>query len=202
MKKLLPLLVFLSACSTSPTPPLKTLPAKEQKIINSCMTCHAPNSQVKGPNLNGLEKWYLKEQAKHFHRGVRGGSAENIKAHMMYKTIQPFKEKEVKRAAAWFAGQERTVKAGSIEGNAKKGEELYKAQCYRCHNHKIGKLFSRSPSLNKLEAWYYLEQMRNFKKGIRGKHKDDEHGIRMVEAVEKLTDQDFKDIGAYLYPAK
>ena len=48
-------------------------------------------------------------------------------------------------------------------------------------NHKL-----KSPALDKLEGWYFIEQMRKFRSGKRGYHSKDEWGKVMASAAKDL----------------
>ena len=60
-------------------------------------------------------------------------------------------------------------------------------------NHKL-----KSPALDKLEGWYFIEQMRKFRSGQRGYHPKDEWGRVMASAAKDLADWDLKNLIAYV----
>jgi cytochrome c553 len=57
------------------------------------------------------------------------------------------------------------------------------------------------PALNRLEGWYFLEQMRKFRKGDRGYHPLDESGRVMAAVSKGITDSSLRDLVAYVVDA-
>jgi cytochrome c553 len=57
------------------------------------------------------------------------------------------------------------------------------------------------PALNRLEGWYFLEQMRKFRSGDRGYHPLDESGRVMAAASKGITDSTLRDLVAYVVSA-
>jgi cytochrome c553 len=49
-----------------------------------------------------------------------------------------------------------------------------------------------------IDAWYMLTQLRNFKTGVRGHHPGDTWGMTMRINAEALSDDDMKDVIAYI----
>lgn len=54
------------------------------------------------------------------------------------------------------------------------------------------------PALNRLEGWYFLEQMRKFRSGERGYHLLDETGRIMAAASKGISNDSLKDVVAYV----
>ena len=152
----------------------------------------------RGPLLEGLEEWYLQHSTERYRSGFRGTHEKDLQGQLMRAAIKDLPEEDVMKAVEWFAGQKRPEVKAYIKGDIKKGEKIYKEECYGCHEHMMGKFFSKSPDLYKLEDWYLLSQLRAYKNGWRDSETDDNHGASMKVAVEPLTDQDFKDVTAYL----
>ena len=55
----------------------------------------------------------------------------------------------------------------------------------------------RGPSLQRLEGWYFLEQMRKFRSGERGYHPLDEGGKAMAVVSKDLSTGTMRDVVAY-----
>ncbi|MBI4264348.1 MAG: cytochrome c [Acidobacteria bacterium] len=72
--------------------------------------------------------------------------------------------------------------AGCARGEARTiptGAQLY-AACESCHGADgQGKVELAAPKLAGLPAWYLTRQLQRFRDGTRGKHPDDERGLRM-----------------------
>jgi len=77
-----------------------------------------------------------------------------------------------------------------------KGEKLYMGECKICHGPKAeGMERKKSPKLAGQHAWYTLSQLMNFKKG-------DRKNATMQGTVSAFTEQEFKDVSAYLETLK
>ncbi len=201
MIKVLSILAFclvLSSCESIADKPVNELELNVQKVVNHCLTCHSTKEMQRGPLLEGLEEWYLDESIDRFKAGHRGTHPKDVQGLLMYSAVKDLPEDDIKQAIEWFAGQKRPQIKAYVKGDIDKGKVLYKERCFGCHEHTMGKFFSRSPDLYKLEDWYLLSQLRAFKKGWRGSETEDNHGASMKVAVDDMNDQDFKDVTAYL----
>ena len=54
-----------------------------------------------------------------------------------------------------------------------------------------------APSLQRLEGWYFLEQMRKFRSGERGYHPQDIGGQTMAAASKEISDRNLRNVVAY-----
>ena len=193
------ILILLSlSCSMANTDKYEELDNRVQTVVNHCKTCHSTKEMQRGPLLEGLEVWYMEETLESFKSGIRGGNKEDIQGQLMYSAVKDLPEEDIIAAVKWFAGQPRPEIKAFIKGDVKAGQKLYKEACFGCHEHTMGKLFSRSPDLYKLEDWYIFQQLRGFKSKIRGSHPEDSHGLSMQGAAQNLSVQDMKNVAAYL----
>jgi len=92
--------------------------------------------------------------------------------------------------------------AGCARGEAHTsptGEQLY-AACEHCHGTGgEGKVELSAPKLAGLPAWYLTRQLQRFKDGTRGKHPDDEKGLRMrAMARQMMSDAEVDAVVAYV----
>lgn len=195
---LLLILALLTSCSTEFTKPVDQLSNKRQNLIKHCLTCHSTVEMQRGPLLQGLEAWYLEEQVEAFKEGSRGGHIKDKNGQLMHSAVKAFADEDLKFAAQWFANQPRPGVKAVIKGDIAKGKALYKEACYKCHDHTMGKFFSRSPDLYKQEDWYLMSQLRAYKTGWRGVDPRDGHGIKMKKAIEPYTIKQMQDVVAYL----
>ncbi len=195
---LLLLITFYVSCSSPNTATFAELDTKTQNTVNLCKVCHSTKEMQRGPLLEGLEVWYLEESLLNFKNGIRGANPEDKNGQLMHAAVKDLPEEDILDAVRWFAGQPRPEIKAFLKADIKSGEKIYKESCYGCHEHTMGKLFSRSPDLYKLEDWYLISQLRGFKSKIRGGHPDDEHGIKMQAAVQPFSHQQLKDVAAYL----
>jgi cytochrome c553 len=76
--------------------------------------------------------------------------------------------------------------------DAVKGAELFK-QCIACHGEKgDGILAQKAPRIAGQHDWYILKQLQDIKAGVTRKNPV------MVPFVSKLSEQDMKDLAAYI----
>ena len=81
-----------------------------------------------------------------------------------------------------------------------RGEKVYQSNCVACHGPDgKGNKALNSPSLVGLQDWYIVRQLKNFKDGIRGSHKDDIYGQSMRPmSMTLINDKAMKDVTAYI----
>lgn len=191
-------LLILLSCSSANRKTFDDLDISLQKTVNFCKVCHSTREMQRGPLLEGLEVWYLEETVLNFKEGIRGGNVEDTSGQLMHSAVKDLPSDDIIAAVRWFAGQPRPEIIAYMKGDTLAGEKIYKDSCYGCHEHTMGKLFSRSPDLYKLEDWYLMSQLRSYKSKHRGTHPEDEHGVQMQAVAQGFTDQQFKDVTAYL----
>ena len=169
-------------------------------MVHECRVCHGTQEAQRGPILDGMEYWYLSEQLQKFHAGIRGQNPENRSEYLMGVGARKINNQvEIAYLADWFAKQEPKPAIRTIQGDEVLGKKLYEQRCIQCHgeraegNHKL-----KSPSLDMLEGWYFIEQMRKFRSGKRGYHPKDEWGRVMASAAKDLADWDLKNLIAYV----
>jgi cytochrome c553 len=77
--------------------------------------------------------------------------------------------------------------------------ELYGARCSSCHAPDGGGLLgSEAPAIANLSATYLARQLRAFRDGVRGGHKDDKTGAVMAGSAAGLSDSEIDDLAAYV----
>lgn len=85
-----------------------------------------------------------------------------------------------------------TISAPTLAQDAAKGAELYK-QCIVCHGDKgDGNPTQKAPRISGQHDWYIVKQLQDIKAGVTRKNPV------MVPIVSKLSEQDFKDLAAYI----
>ena len=186
------------SCSVANTDSIEELSDKTRAVVHLCKTCHSTREMQRGPLLEGLELWYLEKSVIDFKKGIRGGNVEDKNGQLMYSAVKDLPEDDLIDAVRWFAGQPRPEIKAYIKGDVEAGKKLYKENCFGCHEHTMGKFFSESPDLYKLEDWYLVSQLRGFKSKVRGSHPEDERGLSMQNGIQHLTKEDFKAVTSYL----
>ena len=169
-------------------------------LFESCRLCHSNKEMQRGPILNGISADYLYSQLVRFKTGVRGQNSKNSLEALMGTTMSILKTDEDLRAvSAYISSLELKPYIQTVRGDASKGKMLYEASCSSCHGDKAeGKALFKTPAIHKFEDWYMLAQLKSFKYGRRGIHKDDKPGQIMAAAVKSLSDDDLKNIVKYI----
>lgn len=193
-----PSLIALTVVLTSSTLAAQT-PGPAAAVI--CLTCHGPAgdaiSAAPGappvPRLEGQHADYLVKQLRDFKAGKR-------KNDLMKPVLASLGGRQFSELAAHFSRQ-TTERRPSDASSADKGRVLYEEgntatgvpACVGCHQaNGIGA--PRYPRLAGQRPAYVLQQLTNFKQGVRTN--DRAHVMRSI--AEKLTDDEMAAIAAYL----
>lgn len=170
-----------------------------EALVAECMLCHSNKEAQRGPILHGMETWYLMDQLEKFRSGVRGQLASNRSEYLMGVGARKIKsDYELAYVANWFAEQDPLPAIRTVEGNLEDGKQFYTQRCASCHGGKgEGNRLVNAPSLQRLEGWYFLEQMRKFRSGARGYHPRDIGGQAMAAASKEISDRNLRNIIAY-----
>ena len=172
---------------------------RNEALIGECMVCHSNQEAQRGPVLHGMENWYLLDQLEKFRSGVRGQNPKNKSEYMMGIGARKIKnDYELAYLAKWFADQKPVPAIRTVRGNLEEGKDLYVQRCASCHGENgEGNRLAGGPSLQRLEGWYFLEQMRKFRSGERGYHPKDIGGQAMSAAAKGISDYNLRSIVAY-----
>jgi cytochrome c553 len=191
----------LSGCQTdSWESPTSDSSRRPEAIVAECTLCHSTQEVQRGPILHGMDNWYLLDQIQKFHSGVRGRDSDNRSEYLMGSAVKKIRnDYEMALAANWFSKQEPLPAIRTVKGDLEAGAELYATRCASCHGEEAeGKRETLSPSLTCLEGWYFLDQMKKFRSGDRGNNLADLGGKSMSAAVNGMSNQQFKDVVAYV----
>ena len=196
-----------SSCQPDQSNPLRISKTMEKEsmarmgeLVRECRVCHGVEEAQRGPILDGMEYWYLYDQLQKFRSGIRGQNPENRSEHLMGIGIKKLQnDLESSYLADWFARQDPKPAVRTVRGDAERGKLFYEARCASCHGEKAeGNRLLAGPALNRLEGWYFLEQMRKFRSDGRGYHPLDETGRMMAAASKGIADSTLKDVVAYI----
>ena len=168
--------------------------------VGECLVCHGTKEAQRGPILDGMEYWYLFEQLQKFHNGTRGQNPDNRSEYLMGIGVRKIDNAvEMAYLANWFADRPPQPAIRTIRGDISAGKKIYEKRCLNCHGIEAeGKREMQSPSLSRLEGWYFYEQMRKFRNNSRGYHPRDLAGQTMAVASKELSDGDIRDVVAYV----
>lgn len=165
--------------------------ARGQAYYTTCQGCHGNAGEgyagMKAPRLAGLPASYIAEQLVLYRKDIRGGPTDFQGVQMNGRAKALPGDQAVADVAAYIA----TLPAVSVPkvsaAKSKMGTELYQS-CVACHGERgEGNAELGSPPLAGTDADYLARQLRNFKKGIRGRE-GDEKGQQMAAAAAVLPD--------------
>jgi cytochrome c553 len=177
---------------------LPTHAARASELATTvCAACHGAdgNSVVPMfPKLAGQQETYLAKQLNEFVSGKR-------KNEIMAPIFASIGKGDVPGLAAFYAAQAQTPGTVEDAALAEAGKKLYEdgntdsgvPACMGCHQ-PTGMGNERNPRLAGQHQTYTLQQMADFKNGIRVNDK----GRVMRAVAERMTEQEMKAVSEYI----
>lgn len=176
----------------------------DQQLYQLCAQCHGADGlgrqDVGAPSIAGLPGWYVEAQLDKFDRGFRGTHADDIAGMRMRPMALAVAGPEDMKTVAGYVEHltKKKLKPTVVGGDAQRGKTVF-APCVACHGPAgKGSESTKAPPLAGLQDWYLLTQLKHFKSGVRGADPKDETGAQMVPYASVLSDQDMKDVVAYI----
>ena len=172
--------------------------------FTTCLACHGThgegNQGMHGPNLTKLDFDYLLLQMRNYRTYVRGGKDDFYGWQMNGRASALPGDPAVRDVIAFIQTLPDTSAAPTIKGDVEAGRTLYERHCESCHGvHGEGVAALSAPGLAGLDDWYQLQQLENYRKGIRGVADGDIAGKRMKPyAVALKNDQELRDVVSYI----
>ena len=163
-----------------------------------CATCHGAegNSELPmNPKLAGQNATYITKQLMDYKSGVRSNQT-------MSAMVLNLSEQDMLDISAWYSSQQVTLQ-GADPKFVELGESLYRAgnkelavpACSACHSPTgRGNAPAGFPSLGGQHAEYTLQQLKDFRAGVR--QNDESSMMRIV--VERLTDRELEALASYV----
>ena len=197
MIKLVIVLLFIGSATTQLAFAQGNTAAGQTKAA-LCATCHGPegNSELAiNPKLAGQNAAYITKQLKDYKAGVRSNPT-------MSAMVLNLSEEDMEDIAAWYSSQQVTLQGADPE-IVELGESLYRAgnkelavpACSACHSPTgRGNAPAGFPSLGGQHAEYTLEQLKNFRAGVR----QNDGNSMMRAVVERLTDRELEALASYV----
>ena len=197
MIKLVIVLLFIGSATTQLAFAQGNAAAGQTKAA-LCATCHGPegNSELAiNPKLAGQNAAYITKQLKDYKAGVRSNPT-------MSAMVLNLSEEDMEDIAAWYSSQQVTLQGADPE-IVELGESLYRAgnkelavpACSACHSPTgRGNAPAGFPSLGGQHAEYTLEQLKNFRAGVR----QNDGNSMMRAVVERLTDRELEALASYV----
>ena len=197
MIKLVIVLLFIGSAATQLAFAQGNAAAGQTKAA-LCATCHGAegNSELAiNPKLAGQNAAYITKQLKDYKAGVRSNPT-------MSAMVLNLSEEDMEDIAAWYSSQQVTLQGADPE-IVELGESLYRAgnkelavpACSACHSPTgRGNAPAGFPSLGGQHAEYTLEQLKNFRFGVR----QNDGNSMMRSVVERLTDRELEALASYV----
>ena len=197
MIKLVIVLLFIGSAATQLAFAQGNAAAGQTKAA-LCATCHGAegNSELAiNPKLAGQNAAYITKQLKDYKAGVRSNPT-------MSAMVLNLSEEDMEDIAAWYSSQQVTLQGADPE-IVELGESLYRAgnkelavpACSACHSPTgRGNAPAGFPSLGGQHAEYTLEQLKNFRAGVR----QNDGNSMMRAVVERLTDRELEALASYV----
>ena len=169
-----------------------------------CVSCHGANAEgntaLKAPALNHLNKAYIVNSLKKFKTGARGYDAKDISGSTMKNMAAMIAdEATMNELADYIDTLDAPAPVATLKGNAATGATLY-ATCVACHGVKgEGNPLLKAPALAGQADWYIVQQLKNYKAGLRGTHASDPEGAMMRPMSMILAnEQAMLDVAAHI----
>jgi sulfide dehydrogenase cytochrome subunit len=188
--KLLSLALITAGSVVAGAPAMAAAPDAAMMLANTCNGCHGPNGNSAGPatpTIAGMATDTFLEGMKAFKEGTRPST-------IMTRIAKGYTDDEIKAMAGVFA-KEKFVRLPqkTDDAMAKKGKELQKEHCEKCHEDGGRKDEDGSSILAGQWLPYLQFAMADFTSGAREMPK------KMKSQVEKAQAKDPKALDALLH---
>ncbi len=170
-----------------------------------CAVCHGAQGEglvaMNAPKLSGQDPRYLKQQLRNYKLGRRGTHEDDVYGRQMAPMAATLvNDTIIDNVIAYIGTLPDTPAPATIIGDIDiaHGAELY-VVCANCHGKDGQGIQMNAPRQAGMSDWYLLDQLKNFKKGIRGAHPYDLDGKQMGFMARTLQDdQAMRDVVAYI----
>lgn len=157
----------------------------QQLYLTHCSACHGEQAQGNRSEMAGalasMPRWYLLEQLQKFRSGLRGAHPKDIHGQRMMAVARGLDLEDLLEVVDYLEIVPPIAQKSTQGGDLEWGRELFDVNCAMCHRYNAhGMIGFKSAPLNGQQDWYLLAQMDKFDKRIRGYHKDDVSGHKML----------------------
>ena len=170
-----------------------------------CAACHGQqaegNQTLHAPKLSRQAGWYLATQMHNYRQGIRGANDQDMTAKQMIPFASLLADDTaVNDVVAYIASLPEQRPPATVAGDVKRGRWLY-TTCAACHGvYGEGIWSTKAPRLSHMSDWYLAQQLKNFRQGVRGSHRQDYYGAQMASMAKILTDdRAINDVVAYVH---
>ena len=172
--------------------------------LGHCAVCHGVelrgNALLDAPNLSMLPPWYVQRQLEGYKNGLRApAGSPDLPGREMQPMAAVLDAAGIQAAAAYVESVPEYAPPPSVQGDAGRGEGLYRT-CIACHGERgQGNESLSSPPLAGQSDWYLARQLQNYRSSARGGVPGDLWGAQMRASTAVLqSDADIRDLVAYI----
>jgi cytochrome c oxidase subunit 2 len=169
-----------------------------------CAACHGQNAEgnlaMNAPKLTGMDDWYLQRQLRQYKSGQRGSDPADVLGIQMRGMASTLaNDKAIRDVVAYIGTLNDVPPEPTINGNISHGKELY-VTCENCHGKDGEGIWAmNAPRIAGMSDWYTANQLRNFRDGVRGVHREDFYGRQMAQISKMLNEEtEISDLVAYM----
>ncbi len=168
-----------------------------------CAACHGAQGEgqelLHAPKLSGQDPRFLKRQLRNYQLGRRGASDGDVYGQQMAPMAATLmSDAIIDNVIAYIGTFPDTPAPATIDGDIAHGAKLY-ALCANCHGDDGLGIPMNAPRQAGMSDWYLLDQLKNFKQGLRGHDPEDLEGKQMAFMARTLQDeQAMRDVIAYI----
>lgn len=156
-------------------------------VETDCMGCHT--GVINAPRIVGQDKDFLEFELFNFRDFVRDHE-------IMNQSMEGFTDKEVKEIAAYLSSLSICDAPVEVEkhpdADVNKGEKIFNNSCFNCHKKDTSGI---GPILHGQKTGYMEEAIKSFQSTW---YEPRPSRINMRKYTDMLSEQDIKDVAAYL----
>ena len=169
-----------------------------------CAACHGQQGEglqaLNAPKIAGQEAWYLKRQLQNYKAGLRGTHNDDIFGKQMAPMAAILvNDAAIDNVIAHIQTFPDNPAPVTLDGDIVNGQRLFNT-CAYCHGKDAeGIQAINAPRMAGMTDWYLVNQLKNFRAGIRGEHPQDFYGKQMGFMGRTIhDDQKINDLVAYI----
>jgi cytochrome c oxidase subunit 2 len=169
-----------------------------------CLACHGENGEgnpaIHSPTIGGQENWYVERQLQYFKSGIRGTHPKDVYgAQMRPMSMTLTSDQAIADVAAFVSSLAPPRPKPTITGDAATGGAFYPV-CAPCHGaNGEGLVAFDAPRLAGQHDWYVVQQLTNFREGIRGSNPEDSVGVVMrAMSMTLIDDAAVRNMAAFI----
>jgi cytochrome c oxidase subunit 2 len=168
-----------------------------------CAACHGAKGEgqlaLNAPKLSGQDPRYLRQQLQNYKGGLRGTLEGDVYGRQMAPMAATLvNDAIIDNVIAYIGTLPDSPAPPTVDGDVAHGAQLH-VLCANCHGDDGQGIVMNAPRLAGMSDWYLLNELKDFKQGLRGHDPKDLHGKQMRFMAQTLQDdQAMRDVIAYI----